>query len=120
MTYWVRRWRMLEWEPNRWLLRECAGCRSRILGVWVWEARFVLHPLTELRAGVPDEDIAAWVAEFSDVLPGPYWRLLDERSRPGHWEPDDPGDLLTCLAGAMQQAVRRPLTARDVLTGRRR
>lgn len=110
MAYWVRRWRMGEWEPNRWLLRECADCRSGMLGVWLWEARFVLHPLTQLRDGLPVEKITAPVAQFSDALPGAYWTLLEERTRYGHWDPDEEPlwreDLLGMLTQAMEQALK--------------
>jgi hypothetical protein len=105
MAYWVRRWRAGEWEPNRRLLQECPDCRAGMLGVWMWEARFVLHPLTELRDGRPPQEIASWVADWSDELPGPYWTLLELRARYRQSDPDEEADWREDLLGGLTQAM---------------
>jgi hypothetical protein len=93
-----------------------------MLGVWLWESRFVVFPLELLRDGMPAVDIADMVAEWSDGLPGPYWTQLEERSRWGHRDPDESwrDDLLGGLADEMERAVRRSATAGQLQAGRRR
>lgn len=114
-VYWIRRLREGSWRPNRRLLRECYDCRAGMLGIWIWEARFVLHSL-DSATDRPVDEVAAVAAEWSHDLPGPYWQQLEARTRPE----DGADDLVAALAEAMQAAVRPPATARDVLAGWRR
>ncbi|MFC1410484.1 hypothetical protein ACEZCY_14590 [Streptacidiphilus sp. N1-12] len=121
MAYWVRRWRSGEWEPNRWLLRECSDCRAGMLGVWIWEARFALAPLVQIRAGVPADEAAALAARYSDTGPGPYWALLEERSRTSHGESgQDQGrqqDFVGSLATAMAEGAQAGPTVEELRAG---
>lgn len=83
-VYWVRRWREVTWRPNRWLRRECAECKAGMLGIWMWEARFVMLPLERVIIdGQPLNDVARWAGEWTETAPGPHWRRLEEASRPG-------------------------------------
>lgn len=113
-VYWIRRWREGSWRPNRRLLQECYDCRAGMLGIWIWESRFVLHSL-DSAADRPLAEVAAVAAEWSHDLPGPYWSELEARSR----TEDAADDLVAALAEAMRGAVRPP-AARGVLAGRRR
>jgi hypothetical protein len=86
-----------------------------MLGVWVWEARRAFIPLEQLLFGTPLDVIVAQAVEWSRDAPGPYWGMLEERSRPA----DVPEDGVSNLAAAMQAARRRPVSALDALRGRR-
>jgi len=117
-VYWVRRWREGSWKPNGRLLQECVDCRAGMLGIWLWEARFVLHPIDMVTDG--SRTAAEQVAEsvrWSDEPPGPYWSLLEAATGPAAGAVSV---VVADLAEAMRQAVREPLTARDMLMGRRR
>ena len=82
-VYWVRRWREGSWKPNRWLLRECGDCRAGMLGAWLWEGKYVFGPLFQVICDdVPVGQAAIWCGDWVREAPGPYWRVLDERSRP--------------------------------------
>ncbi|MBD0743578.1 hypothetical protein [Streptomyces sp. CBMA152] len=109
-VYWIRRWREGTWRPNRWLLRECYDCRSSMLGIWIWESRFVLHSL-DSASDKPVSEVAAVAVEWSNDPLGPYWRELEMRTRPE----DGGDDLIATLAGAMQAAVPPPAEARHPL-----
>ena len=114
-VYWIRRWREGSWRPNRWVWRDGYDSRASRLGIWIWESSFVLHPLDSAADRLLAE-VAATVAEWSRDLPGPYWTLLEERSRPeGGAE-----DLVVVLAEAMRLAVQPTATARPALMGRQR
>lgn len=110
-TYWVRRWRDATWKPNRWLRRECAECRAGMLGIWIWEARFVIHPLEQVAVnGHPAADVARWAGAWTETAPGPYWQLLEQTTRPGGTPVHDHvADLANALA-AIQPGRPRTLT----------
>ncbi|MGA5598444.1 hypothetical protein ACPCSE_29840 [Streptomyces cellulosae] len=42
--YWLSRLNAGTWRPNRYLLRECADCAARQLGVWIWEYTQLIKP----------------------------------------------------------------------------
>lgn len=89
MAYWVRRYRMGEWEPNRWLRREGYYGRAVMLGVWLWEGNGPVLALMALAEGlVSEETIVERMAAYG-ALDG-YWTLLEERSRHGVRDPDQP------------------------------
>jgi hypothetical protein len=87
-----------------------------MLGIWLWEARFVLFPLEQVLVDDrPVAEAAELAMEWSNQPLGPYWALLEERSRPDGVT----GDQVAVLAAAMQAARRRPVSALDRLRGRR-
>jgi hypothetical protein len=85
-----------------------------MLGIWLWESRFVLHPLSQLLDDRPVEEIAERTADWSSDMPGPYWSMLEQRSRSGGVT----GDQVALLAAAMGAVVPRPVSALDRLRGR--
>lgn len=110
-AYWVRRWREATWRSNRWLRRECADCQAAMLGVWEWEARFVMLPLEcVVIDGESPEDVARWCGAWTETAPGPYWRLLEERSRPGRAPVRDQVAELADLMAPIEAGRPRSLT----------
>lgn len=106
MIYWARRWRNCEWSPNRYLLRECSDCRSRMLGIWIWEANHALQAIAMLHEGIYDHDkivdrLMSWCAGSGEQLVS-YWNALEYASRPTSFDRRD-DDLFGLLANSIEE-----------------
>lgn len=47
-AYWLRRYDAGTWRPNRYIRREGYHTGAEQLGVWIWEYRYLVHPLFDV------------------------------------------------------------------------